>query len=47
MRWERECECEERRSMLIRNQEGCLRVVGVDSMEMRKCLFSGTAPAGE
>ena len=47
MRWERECEWEERRIMSIRNQEGRLHIVDVDSMEMRTCLVSGTAPVGE
>ena len=47
MRWERECEREERRIMLIRNQEDLLHVVDVDSMEMRMSFISGTLPVGE
>ena len=47
MRWERECECEERRIMLIRNQEGRLRIVYVDFTEVRMCLVSRTFPEGE
>ena len=47
MRWERECECQERRILLLRNQESRLRVVGLDSMEMRMCLVSGTLSVGE
>ena len=45
MRWERECECEERRIMLLRNQESGLHVVDLDSMEM--CLVSVTLSVGE
>jgi len=47
MRWERECEHEERRIMLIGNQEGRLCIVDVDSMEMKMCLVSGALPVGE
>ena len=33
--------------MLLRNQESCLRVVDLDSMEMRMCLVSGKLSVGE
>ena len=42
MRWERECECEERRIMSIGNQEDRLRVVDLDSMGKRMCPVSQT-----
>ena len=38
---------EERRIMLIWNQETHLRVVDLDSMETRTCLVSGTLSVGE
>ena len=47
MRRERECECEERRIVLLRNQESRLCVVGLDLKEMRMCLVSGTLSVGE
>ena len=47
MRWARECECEESRIMLIRNQESRLRVVDLDSTETRTCLVSVTLSVGE
>ena len=47
MRWDREYECEESRIMLIRNQESCLHVVDLESMEMRTCLVSVALSAGE
>ena len=47
MRWERECECEERRIMSIGNQEDRLRVVDLDSMGKRMCLVSVTLSVGE
>ena len=47
MRWERECECEERRILLLRNQESRLCVVGLDPMETRVHLVSGTLSVGE
>ena len=48
MRWGKECECEERRRIvLLRNQESRLCVVGLDPMETRVCLVSGTLSVGE
>ena len=47
MRREREYECEERRIMLIKNQESCLYVVDLDSMQMSTCLVSETLSVGE
>ena len=47
MRWDKEYECEESRIMLIRNQESCLHVVDLESMEMRTCLVSVGLFAGE
>ena len=46
MRREKEGECEERRMALLRKQESRLRVVDLDSMEMRMCLVSGTLSVG-
>ena len=46
MRREKEGECEERRMALLRKQESHLRVVDLDSMEMRMCLVSGTLCVG-
>ena len=43
----KECECEERRSMFIRNQESRLHVVDLDSMGKRMCLVSVTLSVGE
>ena len=42
----KECECEERRIMLTRNQRSRL-CVDLDSMEMRTCLVSMTVSVGE
>ena len=47
MRWERECEGEEGRVMLIRNHKGHVPVDGLDSMETRMCLVSGTLSVDE
>ena len=47
MRCKQDCECEERRIMLIRNQESHLLIVGLDSMETRMCLVSVTISVGE
>ena len=47
MRWERDCEREESRIMLIRNQESRLHVVDLDSTETRTCLVSVTLSVGE
>ena len=47
MRWERGCECEERRIVLIRNKESHLCVVDLEIMERRMGLVSGTLPVGE
>ena len=43
----KECECEERRIMIIRNQESRLHVVDLDSMGKRMCLVSETLSVGE
>ena len=43
----KECECEERRIMIIRNQESHLHVVALDSMGKRMCLVSVTLSVGE
>ena len=47
MRWEKECECEEKRIMLIRNQESHLLVADLDFMETRMCLVSDSFSVGE
>ena len=44
---EKECDCEERRVMIIRNQEGHLHVVDLDSMGKSTCLVSVTLSVGE
>ena len=47
MRWDREYEHEERRMMLVRNQEDRLCVADLDSVQKRTCLVSGTLSVGE
>ena len=44
---EKESDCEERRVMIIRNQEGHLHVVDLDSMGKSTCLVSVTLSVGE
>ena len=43
----KECECEERRIMIIRKQASRLHVVDLDSMGKRMCLVSETLSVGE
>ena len=43
----KECECEERRIMIIRKQASRLHVVDLDSMGKRMCLVSVTLSVGE